>query len=193
MTGEQTANRARLVFCKESQSVRMTRRELIVRASALGLSAAGFAGLLSACERAQSLALGNGAAPRPYGGTYNYPLDGEPPGIAPTTLKESIGYQVARQLFEGLMRYEVAADGVTMSAVPNLCTGYSTSADATVFTFAVRKGVYFQPPVNRQVTAEDFVASWNAVANPENRVTGTPASMLAPIVGSDESGAAPRG
>ena len=67
------------------------------------------------------------------------------------------------------------------------------SPDATVFTFTVRQGVYFQPPVNTEVTAADFVASWNAVANPKNLIPGTPAYILEPIVGSDETGAANNG
>jgi peptide/nickel transport system substrate-binding protein/oligopeptide transport system substrate-binding protein len=128
------------------------------------------------------------------GGTYNYPLDGEPVGIAPNTYQESIGYNVVRQVFEGLMKYQVASDGTTMDTVPDLCTGPpKVSADAKVFTFTIRQGVYFQPPVNTEVTAADFVASWNAVANPKNWVTGTPAYILEPIVGTDETGAAKNG
>ena len=92
------------------------------------------------------------------------------------------------------MKYQVAADGVTMDTVPDLCTGLpKVSADAKVFTFTIRQGVYFQPPVNTEVTAQDFVASWNAVANPKNWVTGTPAYILEPIVGTDETGAAKNG
>ena len=75
------------------------------------------------------------------------------------------------------MKYQVASDGVTMDTVPNLWTHYTASPDATVFTFTIRQGVYFQPPVNTEVTAQDFVASWNAVANSKNWVAGTPAHL----------------
>ena len=91
------------------------------------------------------------------------------------------------------MQYQVAPDGATMNTVPDLCTGYTVSPDAKVFTFTIRQGVYFQPPVNTEVTAQDFVASWNAVANPKNWVSGTPAYILEPIVGTDETGAARHG
>jgi peptide/nickel transport system substrate-binding protein/oligopeptide transport system substrate-binding protein len=127
------------------------------------------------------------------GGTYNYPLDGEPVGIAPNTYQESIGYNIVRQVFEGLFKYQVAKDGVTMDTVPELCTKYTVSPDAKVFTFTIRQGVYFQPPVGTEVTAYDFVKSWNAVADPKNWVTGTPAYILEPIVGTDETGAAKNG
>jgi oligopeptide transport system substrate-binding protein len=161
-----------------------------------GLLLIAFALVLAACGSSsnnQGSSTTTNATPKP-GGTYNYPLDGEPVGIAPNTYQESIGYNVVRQVFEGLMKYQVAADGVTMNTVPDLTTGPpKVSADAKVFTFTIRQGVYFQPPVNTEVTAADFVASWNAVANPKNWVTGTPAYILEPIMGTDETGAAKNG
>ena len=104
----------------------MTRRELLVRASTVGLSATAIGGALAACGgRSAAIAGAGGSSGAPkYGGTYNYPLDGEPVGIAPNTYQESIGYNVVRQVFEGLMKYQVASDGVTMNTVPSLCTGY---------------------------------------------------------------------
>ena len=127
------------------------------------------------------------------GGTYNYPLDGEPVGIAPNTYSESIGYNVVRQVFEGLFKYKVSADGSTMNTVPNLCTKYTVSPDAKTFTFTIRQGVYFQPPVNTEVTAADVVASWNAASNSKYWIAGTPGYIFAPIVGTDGTGAAKHG
>ncbi len=161
-----------------------------------GLLLIALALVLAACGSSsnnQGTSTTTNATPKP-GGTYNYPLDGEPVGIAPNTYQESIGYNVVRQIFEGLMKYQVASDGTTMNTVPDLTTGPpKVSSDAKVFTFTIRQGVYFQPPVNTEVTAADFVASWNAVANPKNWVTGTPAYILEPIVGTDETGAAKNG
>ena len=147
--------------------------------------------VLSACGSSSSSSSSGPTSGTPKaGGTYNFPLEGgDPVGIAPNTYQESIGYWVVRQVFEGLMQYKAAADGITMNTVPDLCTEPPTvSADARVFTFTIRQGVYFQPPVNTEVTAQDFVASWNAVANPKNWVTGTPAYILEPIVGTDDDG-----
>ena len=150
--------------------------------------------VLSACGSSNNSGSSSSSSGTPKaGGTYNYPLDGEPVGIAPNTYQESIGYNVVRQVFEGLFKYKVAADGVTMNTVPSLCSGYKVSSDAKTFTFTIRQGVMFQPPVNREVKAADVVASWNAVANPKNWVTGTPAYILEPIVGTDETGAAKDG
>ncbi len=147
--------------------------------------------VLAACGNSSSSSNSPTSAgtPKP-GGTYNYPLDGEPVGISPNTYQESIGYNIVRQVFEGLYKYKVAADGSTMDTVPALATSVDVSPDAKVYTFHLRQGVMFQPPVNREVKAADWVASWNAVANPKNWVTGTPAYILEPIVGTDETGAA---
>ncbi|MGD0996965.1 MAG: ABC transporter substrate-binding protein [Thermoleophilia bacterium] len=148
--------------------------------------------VLAACGSSSSSSSTTSSTPK-AGGTYNFPLvGGDPVGIAPNTFQESIGYWVVRQIFEGLMQYQVAPGG-TMNTVPDLCTGYTVSPDAKVFTFTIRQGVYFQPPVSTEVTAQDFVTSWNAVANPKNWVSGTPAYILEPIVGTDETGAARHG
>jgi peptide/nickel transport system substrate-binding protein/oligopeptide transport system substrate-binding protein len=151
--------------------------------------------VLTACGNSSGGSSGSnsGGGTPTAGGTYNYPLDGEPVGISPNTYQESIGYNIVRQVFEGLYKYKVAADGVTMETVPNIAESFTVSKDAKVFTFKIRKGVMFQPPVNREVTAQDVVASWNAVANPKNWVSGTPAYILEPILGTDSSGGAKNG
>ena len=197
MTEKQFDGQAADRLIEQVVNGRMTRRQLLLRASVLGFSATAIGGLLAACgsPSSQSGATSTSAstsAPQ-YGGTYNYPLDGDPVGITPNTYQESIGYNVVRQIFEGLMTYRLASDGVTMDTVPALCTDYEVSPDAKVFTFTIRQGVYFQPPVNTEVTAADFVASWNAVADPKSWIPGTPAYILAPIVGTDATGAARHG
>ena len=66
------------------------------------------------------------------------------------------------QVFQGLVRYETGSDG-TVRGVPGLAESWSVNDDATVWTFRLRKGVTFQPPVSREVTAQDFVDDWNYV------------------------------
>src|ERR1035437_2727709 len=110
--------------------------------------------VLSACGSSSNSGSSSSSSGTPKaGGTYNFPLDGEPVGIAPNTYQESIGYQVVRQVFEGLFKYKVAADGSTMNTVPNLCKSYTVSPDAKVFTFTLRQGVMFQPPGKPETTA----------------------------------------
>lgn len=126
------------------------------------------------------------ATPVP-GGTYNYPLDGEPVGIDPTTYQESVGYNIVHQVYEGLFKYVLQPDG-SEKTVNNICDTYTVSPDATVWTFKLKHGVMFQPPVSTEVTAQDFVDSWNAVVNPANEITGTPAYLFEPVKGTDDLG-----
>ena len=127
---------------------------------------------------------GNGQ-PTP-GGTYNFPLGADPVYLDPLNGNyESEGTQVQHQIFEGLVKYELQKDG-SMKAVPCIAESWKVSRDARVFTFTLKHGVLFQPPVSREVKAADFVASWNRVTDPRN---GSLTSyVLAPILGCGDGG-----
>jgi oligopeptide transport system substrate-binding protein len=119
------------------------------------------------------------------GGTYRFPLKDDPLGIEPLTAQDSGGMQVAHQIFQGLTAYELNEDG-TLETVAALATTWKVDPTATVFTFTLRHGVRFQLPVAREVTAADFVRSWNRVTDPSN---ACPKSyILAPILGCNNSG-----
>lgn len=119
------------------------------------------------------------------GGTYNWPLDSNPVAIDPLNAYESVGMQVVHQAFQGLMGFKLNAQG-GMDAVPVIAESYTQNADATVFTFKLKHGVTFAPPVSREVKAQDFVDSFNYVTDPNN---GSPVSyVLAPIQGCNDSG-----
>jgi len=60
------------------------------------------------------------------------------------------------------------------------------SKDAQTWIFHLRKGVMFQAPVSRAVTAQDFVDSWTRVTDPANQ--SYTAYILAPIEGCDDRG-----
>jgi oligopeptide transport system substrate-binding protein len=123
-------------------------------------------------------------SPHP-GGTYNFPLLGDPAGIEPLTASEAQGMQVAHQVFQGLVAYRLQDDGALL-ARPSIAESWSVNADATVFTFKLRHGVLFQPPVGREVTAVDVVASWSRVTDPRNHCPT--ASVFAPFLGCDDLG-----
>ena len=78
-----------------------------------------------------------------------------------------------------------------MWGVPCIAASWSVSPDATVWTFHLRKGVTFQPPVSREVTAQDVVADWRYLADPTNE---SPVSyLLRDVEGTDASGYAAKG
>jgi ABC-type transport system substrate-binding protein len=126
------------------------------------------------------------ATPRP-GGIYNYPLQLDPGTLAPFAVID--GYDVARQIFEGLVAYQPLEDG-TYVTVPRLAQSWTANEDATVWTFQLRRGVKFQAPVNREVTADDIVADFRFGADVANK--SIVAYMYAILTGTDESGHAAR-
>jgi len=119
------------------------------------------------------------------GGSYNFPLLADPAGIEPLTASELQGMQVAHQVFQGLVAYRLLDDG-SLAAAPAIAENWTVNDDATVFTFKLRRGVLFQTPVDREVTAKDVLASWTRVTDPGNHCLV--ASVFAPVQGCDDLG-----
>lgn len=118
------------------------------------------------------------------GGTYNYPLTANPVSIEPLNAQESEGMQVAHQVFQGLTKY-VMNDKGEMVAKPDIAESWETT-DSQTWIFHLKKGVMFQAPVSREVTAQDFVDSWNRVTDPANQ--SYVSYILAPVEGCDDGG-----
>ena len=147
--------------------------------------------VLSACGSSSGSSSSSTTAGTPVqGGTYNFPLQAEPVNIEPLNAQESEGVQVAHQIFWGLVRYQEQPDG-SVGIVPCGALSWTSNANATVWTFKLNPKMTFGPPVNRGVTAADYVYSWNRATNPAN---GSVVSyILSPVVGSDDSGYAKNG
>jgi oligopeptide transport system substrate-binding protein len=144
--------------------------------------------VLSGCGSAGASS-GPSATPVP-GGTYVIPLESDPAAIEPLNAYDSASVLVSHQVFQGLVRYETGSDG-TMRGVPGLAESWTVNDNATVWTFRLKKGVRFQPPVSREVTAQDFVNDWSYVTDPANG--SALAFVLSPIKGTDEAGYAEKG
>ena len=118
------------------------------------------------------------------GGTYNYALGSNPVSIEPLNAQESEGIQVAHQVFQGLAKY-VMNDQGEMVAEPDIAEKWETT-DSQTWTFTLKKGVMFQAPVSREVTAQDFLDSWTRVTDPKNQ--SYVSYILSPIEGCDDGG-----
>src|SRR6266705_2344193 len=74
----------------------------------------------------------------------------------------TVSAALQRLYMRTLYTYDIAKKGTKdeFTPVPDLADGPAQIAnDNTVFTFKIRTGVKWAPPVNREVTAEDFVTA----------------------------------
>ena len=143
--------------------------------------------LLSACGSSDG---GGGASPSAAatpkpGGTYVYPIGADPISIEPLNLQEADAAQITHQVFQGLYILALQPDGTT-KAVPDLAEKTEMSPDAKTFTFTIKQGVTFAPPVSREVTAQDFVDCWNYVLDAKNK------SALGPYIFQNLAGLDPK-
>jgi peptide/nickel transport system substrate-binding protein/oligopeptide transport system substrate-binding protein len=188
-TGADRTRTARAGTTRTTRRAAASSRLLPAAALALLLAAALVAvALLAACGSTDDQKSGSaqtGTEPQP-GGTYNFPLGANPVYLDPLNGNyESEGTQVQHQVFEGLVQYVLQDDG-GMKAEPKIAESFTVNDDATVFTFTIRKGVMFQPPVSREVTAQDVVDSWTRVTDPRNE--SLTSYILAPIEGCGDDG-----
>jgi len=122
---------------------------------------------LAACGGSSDSGGGGGASTTPVkGGTLTVTYQGEPTELDPAIAWEITSWSIERLTYEGLLSYVPEAGTAGAELAPELATEVPTaenggvSADARTYTFHIRKGVKFAPPVDREVTAKDFKYSF---------------------------------
>ncbi len=100
------------------------------------------------------------------GGTLTVTFQGEPTGLDPAIAWENESMSIERLTYQTFLTYASEPGEAGTELVPDLATEVPTgdnggiSADGLVYTFHLRKGVKFAPPVSREVTAQDFKYSF---------------------------------
>lgn len=115
----------------------------------------------------------------PSGGVGNLNLYGiDPYTLDPAMAGDSSSIEYITQIFSGLVRLDDK-----LEPVPDIAERWEVSPDGLVYTFYLRRDVFFQG--GRQVKAEDFKYSWERAAAPE---TGSQMAVtyLGDIAGMDE-------
>ena len=98
-----------------------------------------------------------------YGGSLRVALEGEPPGLDPTTNPAAIIDRVVySNLFEGLVKFNQKGE-----VVPALAKSWEVSKDGKVYTFNLHKGVKFHN--GRPFTAADVKYTLDLARDPENK------------------------
>jgi peptide/nickel transport system substrate-binding protein len=98
-----------------------------------------------------------------YGGTLRVALEGEPPGLDPTTNPSAIIDRVMyNNLFEGLVKFD--RDG---RIVPGLARSWDISKDGKVYAFHLERGVKFHN--GQPFTAADVKYTLDLAGDPEHK------------------------
>jgi len=138
----------------------MTKRGVVVRLLAV-VAAAAMVLALAACG--EDGGDGGAQAGEPVqGGTLTVTFQGEPTELDPAIAWEITSWSIERLTYETFLTYASEAGEPGTELVPALATEVPSaenggiSEDGLVYTFHLKEGVKFAPPIDREVTAEDF-------------------------------------
>lgn len=113
--------------------------------------------LLSSCsgctDNTEDLKASGGAR---YGGEFRFMLLDKVSSLMPLQAGDVYSQRITCQIFDPLLRLDASGRHV----IPSLAESYTVSKDATLYTFKIRKGVYFHDDEcfggeGRELTAED--------------------------------------
>jgi oligopeptide transport system substrate-binding protein len=155
-----------------------TRLVLVILAAAAVVAALALAGCGSSGGGGGST--DTGGTPK-QGGTITVGYQGEPDGIDPAVNYTNLGWCIEQMLYNGLVKFASGNGEAGAKVIPDIAEAMPTvSADSKTYTFKLRQGVKFAPPVNREVTADDFKWTWMRMMRTPN--AGMP-SFYTGIVG----------
>jgi peptide/nickel transport system substrate-binding protein len=139
----------------------MKMRRTLVVIVALAVLLALAAGL-AACGGSTSSSSSPSASAPKSGGTLRVTFQGEPTGLDPAIAWEVESWSIERLTYQTFLTYADKSGEPGTQLVPDLATDVPTaanggiSADGKVYTFHLKKGIKFAPPVSTEVTAADF-------------------------------------
>jgi len=140
----------------------LTRREAMTRFAALGVGAtAAGIGLRSSLRSANA----QDATPKP-GGILKVGLQADPTALDPQLQSLTAIWKVVEHIYGRLTR--IAPD---LSVVPELAESWEISDDALTYTFKLRQGVMFHPPLERELVAADVKFSFERLVDPATAST----------------------
>jgi len=118
--------------------------------------------VLAACGEDEGGGGGPQAGEPVQGGTLTVTFQGEPTELDPAIAWEITSWSIERLTYETFLTYASEAGEPGTELVPALASEVPSaenggiSADGKVYTFHLREGVKFAPPIDREVTAADF-------------------------------------
>lgn len=115
--------------------------------------------LLNSCvsEQKREFKLRPAKGGKYYGGTFRLNEEEYFKTLYPLNITEVVAHRTCEQIFEGLVTF----DDSTLAVIPNLAERWEIDATSTIYTFYLRKGVYFHDDKcfpngkGREMTAQD--------------------------------------
>jgi len=134
---------------------------------------------VAACGGSSGTSQAPGGATPVKGGTLVATYQGEPQGLDPAIDWEGQGWSIEHCLFNTFLKYSKGPGTEGTKLLSDLATAVPTEANngitdgGATYTFHLRQGVKFAPPVNREVTSADFKYSFERMmADPKAPATG---------------------
>ena len=116
--------------------------------------------LAAACERGGNGEVADRDGPRGVKhGTLTVVSQSDVDALDPGMAYRAFDFALLRGMVRELYSFDSRIEGEqSLQPVPDLADGpYQLSADGRTYTFRIRRGVRYAPPVNREVQAKDFV------------------------------------
>jgi oligopeptide transport system substrate-binding protein len=153
---------------QSARSGRLTRRDVLTRAAALGVGAAGLSaftpGGASAAPFNRLKALNALYQDQPLAADQTIRLpEGEPVRFDPGVTSGGKGLEMIQNLFEGLVYIDQRDGSLQMGLAENM----EASPDQTKFTFTLRDGLTWSD--GTALNANDFEYSWKRVLDPNTK------------------------
>ena len=114
-----------------------------------------------ACGGGSGASAGGGSGGTPVkGGTLLAGIPSNPDHLDAALSATTEGWEILQSTNDGLMAFKRAGGGAGSEVVPDLATAMPKISDGgLVYTFHLRSGVRFSPPVSRTVRPSDVKAS----------------------------------
>jgi len=123
------------------------------------------------------------------GGVMTVTYQGEPQSLDPAIDWEGNGWSMEHCLYNTLLTYSSGIGSAGTKLVPDMATEVPTVANGGItnggktYIFHLRPGIKFAPPINREVTAQDFKYSFERMMSPKTQPTPPGTGFYMSIVG----------
>ncbi len=135
-----------------------------------------------------------------YGGVFNANETEELRSLFPLSMTQAAAHHICAQVYEGLVRF----DQRDLSVIPALAESWTVDPTGTVYTFSLRKGVFFHDDTcfsggkGREFTAQDVRACYTSLCGHgemnqmfwlfQDRIAGANAYYQASLSGRNSEG-----